>query len=100
MVGGVILIVWGFIAVSQSVLRRRLEREAPERLVVKMWGFPYLTWVALAGVAGVLVLMALGEDTRVQVLFTGGLTLALAATGYAVQRRTAAREGSPSSVPM
>ncbi|WP_405980680.1 amino acid permease [Streptomyces sp. NBC_00158] len=89
MVGGVILIVWGFIAVSQFVLRRRLEREAPEKLVVKMWGFPYLTWVALAGVVGVLVLMALGEDTRTQVVFTGGLTAALAATGYAMQRRAA-----------
>ncbi|MEU9717573.1 amino acid permease [Streptomyces sp. NPDC047976] len=89
MVGGVILIVWGFIAVSQFVLRRRLEREAPEKLTVKMWGFPYLTWVALAGVAGVLVLMALGEDTRTQVVFTGGLTAALAVTGYAMQRRAA-----------
>ncbi|WP_405761939.1 amino acid permease [Streptomyces sp. NBC_00045] len=91
MVGGVILVVWGFIAVSQFVLRRRMEREAPEKLVVKMWGFPYLTWVALAGVAGVLVLMVLGEDTRVQVVFTGGLTLTLAATGYVMQRRAAAR---------
>ncbi|WKV73940.1 amino acid permease [Streptomyces sp. PCS3-D2] len=89
MVGGVILVVWGFIAVSQSVLRRRLEREAPEKLVVRMWGFPYLTWVALAGVAGVLVLMARGEDTRVQVIFTGGLAVALAVTGYALQRRAA-----------
>ncbi|WP_327262482.1 amino acid permease [Streptomyces sp. NBC_01232] len=91
MVGGVILVVWGFIAVSQFVLRRRLEREAPEKLVVRMWGFPYLTWVALAGVAGVLVLMALGEDTRVQVIFTGGLTVALAVTGYVMQRRAAGR---------
>ncbi|WP_328925741.1 amino acid permease [Streptomyces sp. NBC_00190] len=90
MVGGVILVVWGFIAVSQFVLRRRLERETPGKLVVRMWGFPYLTWVALAGVAGVLVLMALGEDTRVQVIFTGGLTAALAVTGYVMQRRAAA----------
>ncbi|MEV8536520.1 amino acid permease [Streptomyces sp. NPDC051211] len=90
MVGGVILVVWGFIAVSQFVLRRRTEREAPEKLVVKMWGFPYLTWVALAGVLGVLVLMAWDADTRVQVVFTGGLTAALAATGYAMQRRAAA----------
>lgn len=94
MVGGVILVVWGFIAVSQFVLRRRMEREAPEKLVVKMWGFPYLTWVALAGLAGVLVLMAMGEDTRVQLVFTGGLTVALAATGYVIQRRAAAREAA------
>lgn len=55
-----------------------------------MWGFPYLTWVALAGVAGVLVLMAMDGDTRVQVIFTGGLTVALAVTGYVMQRRAAA----------
>ncbi|GHB40149.1 amino acid transporter [Streptomyces cirratus] len=90
MVGGVILVVWGFIAVSQMVLRRRLEREAPGKLVVRMWGFPYLTWVALAGVAGVLVLMALGEDTRVQVVFTAGLTAALAVAGLVRGRRAAA----------
>ncbi|MGX8910124.1 amino acid permease [Streptomyces netropsis] len=90
MVGGVVLVVWGFIAASQVLLRRRLERETPEKLVVRMWGFPYLTWVTLAGVAGVLVLMALDADTRVQVYFTGGLALALALTGYLRQRTTSA----------
>ncbi|MEW2576355.1 amino acid permease [Streptomyces syringium] len=90
MVGGVVLVVWGFIAASQVLLRRRLEREAPEKLVVRMWGFPYLTWVTLAGVAGVLVLMGLDTDTRVQVYFTGGLALALALTGYLRQRTASA----------
>ncbi|MEX2984058.1 amino acid permease [Streptomyces sp. C36] len=88
MVGAVVLVVWGFIAASQLLLRRRLEREAPEKLVVRMWGFPYLTWVTLAGVAGVLVLMTIDTDTRVQLYFTGGLALALAVTGY-VRQRTA-----------
>ncbi|MGA5135177.1 amino acid permease [Streptomyces olivoreticuli] len=91
MVGGVVLVVWGFIAASQLLLRRRLEREAPEQLVVRMWGFPYLTWVTLAGVAGALVLMTLDADTRVQLYFTGGLALALALVGYVRQRATAAR---------
>ncbi|MER7758245.1 amino acid permease [Streptomyces sp. NPDC097619] len=91
MVGGVILVVWGFIAVSQFVLRRRLEREAPEKLVVKMWGFPYLTWVALAGVVAVLGLMVWDEDTRSQVLFTGGLTVALVIAGLVNQRRDSVR---------
>lgn len=57
-------------------------------------GLPHLTWVALAGVAGVLVLMALGEDTRVQVVFTGGLTLALAVTGRVVQNRAVRRRAA------
>ncbi|AZQ70039.1 amino acid permease [Streptomyces luteoverticillatus] len=90
MVGGVVLVVWGFIAVSQLRLRRRLEREAPERLTVRMWGFPYLTWVTLAGVVGALALMALDADTRVQLYFTGGLAVALAAVGYARQRAAVA----------
>ncbi|ROP53170.1 amino acid permease [Streptomyces sp. PanSC9] len=91
MIGAVILVVWIFIAVSQLLLRRRIEREAPERLVVRMWAFPYLTWVALAGMVAIFVLMARQPDTRVQLYSTGAMTLALAATGYAWQRARAAR---------
>ncbi|MGW5649888.1 amino acid permease [Streptomyces humi] len=87
MIGGVILVVWIFIAVSQLLLRRRLVRESPERLVVRMWAFPYLTWLALAGMAAVLVLMAREPDTRVQLYYTGGMTAVLAAVGRARQRR-------------
>ncbi|RLV04334.1 amino acid transporter [Streptomyces griseocarneus] len=90
MVGGVVLVVWGFTAASQLVLRRRLEREGGEKLAVRMWGFPYLTWVTLAGVVGVLVLMAVETGTRVQFYSTGGLALALAVTGY-IRQRSAAR---------
>ncbi|WP_405520622.1 amino acid permease [Streptomyces canus] len=86
MIGAVILVVWGFIAVSQLRLRRALEREAPERLAVRTWAFPYLTWVALAGMATILVLMAREPDTRVQLYWTGGMTLVLAGAGYAWQR--------------
>ncbi|MFJ8277866.1 amino acid permease [Streptomyces griseoviridis] len=85
-VGAVILVVWIFIAVSQLRLRRRLERESPERLAVRMWAFPVLTWVALAGMAAVFVLMAREPTTRVQLYATGGMTAALAAVGYARQR--------------
>lgn len=89
MIGAVILVVWIFIAVSQLLLRRRLERDTPERLVVKMWAFPALTWVALAGMAAIFVLMAREPDTRVQLYATGGMTLVLAGAGYAWQRARA-----------
>ncbi|MEW2633392.1 amino acid permease [Streptomyces sp. NPDC048389] len=90
-IGAIILVVWFFIAVSQLILRRRTEREAPEKLVVKMWLFPALTWVALAGMAAVFVLMAREEGTRVQLLWTGGLTLVLAAVGHLIQRGRGSR---------
>ncbi|MGW1746452.1 amino acid permease [Streptomyces sp. NPDC002092] len=86
MIGAVILVVWIFIAVSQLRLRARLNREAPEKLVVRMWAFPWLTWVALAGMAAVFVLMAREPGTRVQLYSTGGMTAVLAAVGYAWQR--------------
>ncbi|CAL9445145.1 amino acid permease [Streptomyces sp. enrichment culture] len=89
MIGGVILVVWFFIAASQLKLRRRLEREAPEKLVVRMWAFPVLTWVALAGMVAVFVLMAREPDTRVQLYYTGGMTLFLAAVGYGWQKTRA-----------
>lgn len=41
--GTVALVVYLLIAVSQWRLRRRLEREAPEKLRLRMWGYPYLT---------------------------------------------------------
>ncbi|MET8577598.1 amino acid permease [Streptomyces sp. NPDC005012] len=87
MIGAVILVVWLFVAASQLVLRRRLEREEPGRLTVRMWAFPWLTWVAAAGIVTIFVLMLLEPGTRVQVLSTGALTLILAAAGYAWQRR-------------
>ncbi|MGR3937988.1 amino acid permease [Streptomyces sp. BRA346] len=66
MVGAAVLVVWAFIAVSQLVMRRRLQREAPEKLVVKMWLFPYLTYVALAATIAVLLLMLREDDTSTQ----------------------------------
>jgi aromatic amino acid permease len=89
MIGAVILVVWFFIAASQLRLRRRLEREAPEKLVVRMWAFPVLTWVAIAGMVAIFVLMAREPDTRVQLYSTGAMTLFLAAVGYAWQKARA-----------
>ncbi|MER5972397.1 amino acid permease [Streptomyces sp. NPDC002055] len=90
MVGAAVLVVWGFIAVSQLVMRRRLEREAPETLSVRMWAYPYLTWVSLAGVVAVLLLMLREDDTRTQLFFTAGLTVVLSVVGYIRQRAVAA----------
>ncbi|WFB09571.1 amino acid permease [Streptomyces sp. LX-29] len=78
-VGAVLLFVWGLIAVSQLRLRRRIEREAPGDLILRMWCFPWLTWVSLVGMAGVLVLMATDEQARPQLLWSAGATAAVLA---------------------
>jgi GABA permease len=87
MVGAAVLVVWAFIAVAQLRMRRRLEREAPEELTVRMWAFPYLTWVALVAIIGVLGLMLLDADNRIQLYFTAGLAAALALAGWLKQKR-------------
>ncbi|MFJ6717683.1 MULTISPECIES: amino acid permease [unclassified Streptomyces] len=71
-VGAVLLFVWALIAVSQLRLRRRIEREMPERLTLPMWCFPYLTWVALLGMGAVLVLMLFDDSARPQLLWSSG----------------------------
>ncbi|MFH8573122.1 amino acid permease [Streptomyces sp. NPDC017993] len=86
MVGAAVLVVWGFIAVAQLRMRRRLEREAPEKLVVKMWAFPVLTWVALAGIAAVLLLMLRDDNQRIQLLFTAAFGAVLVVIGLVRQR--------------
>ncbi len=73
-VGAVLLFVWGLVAASQLRLRRRIEREAPELLTLRMWGFPWLTWVTLAGLGGVLVLMLTDDAARPQLLWSAGAT--------------------------
>lgn len=90
MVGAAVLVVWAFIAVAQLRMRRRLEREAPELLTVRMWLFPYLTWVALAAVLAVLGLMTLDQSNRIQLYFTVGLAVVLSAIGWFKQQRRSA----------
>ncbi|MGY3682813.1 amino acid permease [Streptomyces sp. TE33382] len=73
-VGAVLLFVWAMIAASQLRLRARIEREAPAALTLRMWCFPYLTWLTLCGLFGVLLLMLTDSSTRPQVLWSGGAT--------------------------
>ncbi|MFI9332715.1 amino acid permease [Kitasatospora sp. NPDC052868] len=88
--GVAILVVWLFICIVQLRMRRRLEREAPELLTVKMWGFPYLTWVSMAAVVGILGLMTTTEGNREQLYAAAVLVALLAGAGLLKQRRDAA----------
>ncbi|MER7758244.1 amino acid permease [Streptomyces sp. NPDC097619] len=81
-VGAVLLFVWALIAVSQLRLRRRIERETPELLVLRMWAFPYLTWAALVAMAVVLVLMLFDDAARPQLLWSGGAAAAVLAVAW------------------
>jgi GABA permease len=60
--GAVALFVYLLIAVAELRMRRRLEREAPQRLKVRMWLYPWLTWVSIIAIVAVIASMALVDD--------------------------------------
>ncbi|MEV0121877.1 amino acid permease [Streptomyces sp. NPDC050703] len=68
--GAVALFVWLIISFTQLRMRGIILREEPEKLVVKMWLFPYLTWVTIGMISFVLVYMLTDEAGRKQVLLS------------------------------
>ncbi|WP_201452711.1 amino acid permease [Streptomyces sp. HM190] len=55
--GAIALFVWLVICFSQLRMRRIIQRETPDRLVVRMWLYPYLTWATIAMITFVLCYM-------------------------------------------
>src|SRR5829696_363692 len=55
--GAIALFAYLLIAISELVTRRRLEREAPERLRIRMWLYPWLTYLSIFGILSVLIAM-------------------------------------------
>ncbi|MBS0577811.1 MAG: amino acid permease [Proteobacteria bacterium] len=84
--GTVAIFVYVLIAVAQLRLRARLEREAPARLRVRMWGYPYLTILAIVAMLAIVVAMAFLPDQRLPLLF-GIVSAGLIFLGYLARRR-------------
>lgn len=86
--GTVAIFVYVLIAFSQLKLRTRLESSAVDGLRVKMWCFPYLTWLSIAGMIGILVAMAFIPEQR-KPLWLGVASLGLLFSAYVlfVRRR-------------
>ncbi|KAA0017379.1 amino acid permease [Antrihabitans cavernicola] len=89
--GAVALFVYLIIAISQVVLRKRLERDDPGSLRLKMWLFPWLSYATIAVMVIVIVEMALLKSTRSQFLMSG-VTLLVILAVYEVRRRLAGRK--------
>ncbi|AIO28599.1 MULTISPECIES: amino acid permease [Burkholderia] len=85
--GTVALFVYVLIAFSQLRLRKRLDPVAASKLRVRMWAYPYLTWVAIVGMVGILVAMAFIPDQR-KPLWLGVASLAVLVVAYGLTRRS------------
>jgi gamma-aminobutyrate permease len=85
--GAVAVFVWLTIAVSQLKMRRRLDQHSPERLTLRMWGYPYLTWAAIVGMVGLLAGMLFDADARSQLLLSLLVAAVVVAVGVVRTRR-------------
>jgi GABA permease len=88
--GTVAVFVYILIAVSQLRLRARLEREAPERLRVRMWGYPGLTIIAIAAMVVIVAAMAFIPDQRLPLLF-GIISALVMLAGFGLRKRFGAQ---------
>jgi GABA permease len=84
--GTVAIFVYVLIAVAELKLRRRLERERPDRLLVRMWGYPWLTRLTIAAMLAIVAAMAVIPAQRVALLF-GLVSVAVLLIAYALRIR-------------
>ena len=95
--GAIALFVYLLIAVSQLVMRRRLEREAPERLELKMWFYPWLTYLSIVGIVAVLIGMAVISDLR-PLLVASLISLGVMLVAYVLRKQFGPPQRDPSEV--
>ncbi|WP_344681300.1 amino acid permease [Saccharopolyspora taberi] len=86
--GAVALFVYLAIALAQVRMRRRIEREDPGALSLRMWLFPWLSYLTIGLMAAVILAMAVLPDSRSQ-FWLSLATLAVVLAAYEVRRRRA-----------
>ncbi|MEP6883242.1 MAG: amino acid permease [Gammaproteobacteria bacterium] len=89
--GTVAIFVYLLIAVSELRLRARLEIEDPARLRVRMWAYPYLTYLAIAGMLGIVLAMAFIPEQRTPLVF-GFISLGILLLGFVARVRFGERQ--------
>jgi GABA permease len=89
--GTVAIFVYVLIAISQLRLRSRLEKEDPARLRVRMWAYPYLTYLAIAGMLSILLAMAFIPEQRTPLIF-GLISLGILLLGFSARVRFGRRQ--------
>ncbi len=83
--GAIALFNYLLVALAQIRLRPILERTAPDRLVIRMWLFPYASWLVVGVIGAVLVAMAATPGLQSQ--FFSSLLAVLLVLGLFMLRR-------------
>jgi GABA permease len=95
--GAIVLFVYFLICAAQLRMRRQLEAESPERIRIRMWLYPWLTYLAMIAIAVVVGSMYFIEDSRSQLVLSL-LSLAVVVAAYVWRKRRQEAAG-PAIVP-
>jgi L-asparagine transporter-like permease len=85
--GAIMLVIYLITALAQIRLRRRLEREDPARLTVKMWFFPWASRLVIVAIIAVLLAMALSPALASQLYASLVCVTVVAGAFFGVRRR-------------
>ena len=96
--GAIIAIIYLMIGVSQVRTRRARELAGAPPPTLPMWYFPWLSYVAIAGMATVLVAMAITPSHRAE-FWTSTVSIAVVLLAYVIFRRGRGEDPELSPVP-
>lgn len=85
--GAIALLVYLAIAVSHLRLRNKIEKENGQVLKMKMWLFPYLTYVTIFGIVVFLISMVFIESMRSQLVLTMLITVLVVSSYFLFKKR-------------
>jgi L-asparagine transporter-like permease len=68
-----------------------MERTSPDRLTIKVWLFPWLSWLTIAAMLGVLVAMAFASELAAE-LDASLVTIAVVLVAYGIVRARRRRD--------
>jgi len=96
--GALMIVIYLLACFAHLRLRRQIERTSPERLVLRVWLFPWLSWLTIAAMLAVLVAMAFTPSLAAE-LEASLVAVALVLLAYVVRTRArlAARSGAAAS---
>jgi len=95
--GALSVFIYMSIAAAQIALRRRRERSGEANPAITMWLFPYLSYVAIAGMAAVLIAMAFTPEQQRDFKFSC-VTLAVAVIACLLVRRLRQPRAAPARI--
>jgi gamma-aminobutyrate permease len=93
--GALMIAIYLLACFAHLRLRTQMERASPERLTIRVWLFPWLSWLTIAAMLGVLVAMAFASELAAE-LEASLVAVAVVLLAYGVvraRRRRASQSG-------